>query len=140
MSRYIDADALGIGKADRNAFTVPEYADGWNSAIEIIENAPTADVVEVVRCKDCKHYGGVVYGGVCRKYSGYETKVCTEKDHYCSYGERKDEAIRSAIEEWNGERDKSCDTCAFYNEDRDNQPCCYCAEHSCWVKGEEDDT
>ncbi len=25
MSRYIDADALGIGKADRNAFTVPEY-------------------------------------------------------------------------------------------------------------------
>ncbi len=50
-----------------------------------------ADVVEVVRCKDCKHYGGVVYGGVCRKYSGYETKVCTDKDHYCSYGERKDE-------------------------------------------------
>lgn len=45
--RYIDADALGIGKAERNAFTVPEYADGWNSAIEIIENAPTADVVEV---------------------------------------------------------------------------------------------
>ena len=35
---------------------------------------------------------------------------------------------------------KSCDTCAFYNEDRDNQPCCYCAENSCWVKGEEDDT
>ena len=99
-----------------------------------------ADVVEVVRCKDCKHYGGVVYGGVCRKYSGYETKVCTEKDHYCSYGERKDEAIRSAIEEWNGKRDKSCDTCAFYNEDRDNQPCCYCAENSCWVKGEEDET
>lgn len=47
MSRYIDADALGIGKADRNAFEIPEYADGWNSAIEIISNAPTADVVEV---------------------------------------------------------------------------------------------
>jgi hypothetical protein len=47
MSRYIDADKLGIGKADRKAFTIPEYADGWNSAIEIIQNAPTADVVEV---------------------------------------------------------------------------------------------
>lgn len=47
MKRYIDADALGIGKADRNAFTVPEYADGWNSAIDIIDNAPTADVAEV---------------------------------------------------------------------------------------------
>lgn len=47
MSRYIDADKLGIGKADRKAFTIPEYADGWNSAIEIIQNAPTADVDEV---------------------------------------------------------------------------------------------
>ena len=47
MKRHIDADALGIGKADRNAFTVPEYADGWNSTIDIIANAPTADVAEV---------------------------------------------------------------------------------------------
>ena len=37
------------------------------------------------------------------------------------------------------DNEKSCDTCAYYNEDRYNQPCCYCAEHSCWVKGEEDD-
>lgn len=47
MSSYIDRDALGIGKADRNAFKIPEYADGWNSAVEIIANAPTADVEEV---------------------------------------------------------------------------------------------
>lgn len=53
--------------------------------------SPTADVVAVVRCKDCKHYGGVIYSGICRKYSGSETKVCTNKDHYCSYGERKEE-------------------------------------------------
>lgn len=45
MARYIDADALGIGKADRSIFNVPEYADGWNSAIDIIAKAPTADVV-----------------------------------------------------------------------------------------------
>lgn len=49
----------------------------------------TADVVEVVRCKDCKHYGGITFGGVCRKYSGCDTKVYTDKDHYCSYGERR---------------------------------------------------
>ena len=42
--RLIDADALGIGKAKREAFTVPEYADGWNSAIEIIDKAPTIDI------------------------------------------------------------------------------------------------
>lgn len=38
------------------------------------------------------------------------------------------------------EQELQGDTCAFLDEDRDNQPCCYCAEHSCWVKGEEDGT
>lgn len=47
MSRYIDADKLGIGRADPKIFNNPEYANGWNSAIEIIEKAPTADVKEV---------------------------------------------------------------------------------------------
>lgn len=35
MSRYIDADALGIGKANRDAFENKAYADGWNAAIDI---------------------------------------------------------------------------------------------------------
>ena len=52
---------------------------------------PTADVVEVVRCKDCVHWGGTTYGFVCRKFSGIETKICMGADHYCSYGERREE-------------------------------------------------
>ena len=51
---------------------------------------PAADVVEVVRCKDCKHWGGVTYGFVCRKFSGIDTKICMGADRYCSYGERKE--------------------------------------------------
>ena len=47
MSRYIDADALGIGKANRDVFESKAYADGWNAAIDSIESAPTVDVVEV---------------------------------------------------------------------------------------------
>lgn len=42
---YIERGALGIGKANRDLFDDPKYADGWNSAIEIIETAPAADVV-----------------------------------------------------------------------------------------------
>ena len=42
--RLIDADVLGIGKAKREAFTVPEYADGWNAVIDIIAAAPTIDI------------------------------------------------------------------------------------------------
>lgn len=45
---YIDRIALGIGFCNPEIFESKEYARGWNSAIKIIENAPTADVVEVV--------------------------------------------------------------------------------------------
>lgn len=46
----------------------------------IIKSAPIADVVEVVRCKDCK------YWQECR-WGNYETP---DPDDYCSYGELKD--------------------------------------------------
>ena len=49
MPRYIDIESVGIGKAKREQFIVPEYADGWNHAIEIFESEPTADVEEVKR-------------------------------------------------------------------------------------------
>lgn len=51
----------------------------------------TTDVVEVVRCKDCVHWGGVAFGFVCRKFSGIETKICMGEDHYCSYGIKRGE-------------------------------------------------
>lgn len=44
MSRYIDADALGIGRANRDVFDNKAYADGWNSAIDIIVSAPTVNL------------------------------------------------------------------------------------------------
>lgn len=47
MSDLISRSALGIGKAKRECFEDPKYADGWNSAVEIINNAPTVDAVEL---------------------------------------------------------------------------------------------
>lgn len=49
-----------------------------------------ANVVAVVRCIDCKHWGGITYGCVCRWFSGIDTKICTGYDDYCSFGEKKD--------------------------------------------------
>ena len=48
---------------------------------------PTADVVEVVRCKDCRH------GSKCT--DGYYTcrvdhRLAHDEDDFCSYGERKE--------------------------------------------------
>ena len=100
--RLIDADALGIGKSKREAFTVPEYADGWNSAIEIIDKAPTIDIDRptqsqfkhmavqlgyepVVHCKDCKHLMFSDCYGEC----GAARMGIVSPDDFCSYGERK---------------------------------------------------
>lgn len=52
---------------------------------KIIEKLPAADVVEVVRCKDCKHsnqYGGGCW--YCEKYEGLFSAV--NPNDYCSYG------------------------------------------------------
>ena len=55
MARYVDADEL-ISKYGKklmcNEITSEEYY-----AIKIpLDYAPTADVVEAVRCKDCKYF------------------------------------------------------------------------------------
>lgn len=63
---------------------------------EVIEKAK-ADEVEVVRCKECKHWRDTSYDtvtephwGECRKPLGdYRYCETAEKD-FCSYGERKE--------------------------------------------------
>ena len=85
MAEYIDRSALGIGKAKREAFTIPEYADGWNSAIKIIDNAPTVDAVPVVRCKDCKH---LIFSDCYGECGAARIGIVSPYD-FCSYGERR---------------------------------------------------
>ena len=68
----------------------------FDDAMLLIEDIPTADVVEVVRCKDCQCYEMDVeyYGGghkdICRLF-----KRQTYHDDYCSYGERREQQCRS---------------------------------------------
>lgn len=88
MPRYIDADALSAELIDKDFY--PAIVK------RAIEKAPTADVVEVVRCKDCefkKKIGhavedfksGVYWEYTCGKRGGRITK-----DGFCSDGIRKD--------------------------------------------------
>lgn len=85
--RLIDADALGIGNANKGVFDKPSYADGWNSAIAIIEDAPTIDAVEVVRCKEC------IFRVEKREFGDLQCHIFDipmKFDDFCSYGERKE--------------------------------------------------
>ena len=64
-------------------------ACGTGDAIDIIEDAPAADVAPVVRCKDCEHLVNATVNG-----NGF--LICdisdmeTAPDDFCSYGERRD--------------------------------------------------
>ena len=69
----------------------PEIAEGFQKAVDIVEDTPTVDAVEVVRCKDCKWWKTNYM------WNGNECKVCVvevyepirNEDNYCSRGERK---------------------------------------------------
>lgn len=56
MPRYIDADALYDAIENRYRVSSGIEHRCERELLDLICDAPTADVVPVVRCKDCKHY------------------------------------------------------------------------------------
>ena len=62
-------------------------ADSLWEMCEAIAVLPTADAVEVVRCKDCVH-GQYSKGGYLCEYDKYAYYAAS---HFCSYGERFEE-------------------------------------------------
>ena len=82
MKEYIEkAAALDVVKR-----TSGDYAAAWLE----IAHMPTADVVEVVRCKDCIWRGreecALFYRCDCGEQHTWETD-----NDFCSYGEWRDE-------------------------------------------------
>ena len=94
MAKYIEREKLYQELHNAGGCDAPKnsWADGWDKgiseAIRLLTEQPTADVVEVVRCKDCKywHHGyccGIPVVGDDASY------VATEEMDYCNYGEAK---------------------------------------------------
>ena len=80
MSRYIDADKL------QEAFK--ELHGGKRSLL--IDTEPTADVVDVVRCKDCIYKEECGREVLVNEYDNDKAVDITGFLFYCSYGERAD--------------------------------------------------
>ena len=99
MSRYIDKDTLlnrivsleqlarkRVHDTPANSPCYERYVaqmQDRQQMLSIIKAMPTADVVEVVRCRDCKHYDHdiCIHEFACNLIRG---------DVYCSYGERRE--------------------------------------------------
>ena len=71
-----------------------DYVDGDQSILEAIDIAPTVDAVEIVRCRDCKHYMPQKKSAHWENRANYCNRIVTIKTQpydFCSYGERKNE-------------------------------------------------
>ena len=81
MAEYIDRDAIRNELYAADAITM--------RGVYMLNNFPAADVVEVVRCRDCIFK--------CREVSGELYVVCERNDFtefpmdgYCCYGKRRE--------------------------------------------------
>lgn len=97
MPRYIDADKIlshlndeieGCEDCDV-CFRPVTYGTrlGLEYSKSLVETAETADVVQVVRCVDCKYFYQDSNIKVCKHWNCHSTTDGT----YCSYGERRKE-------------------------------------------------
>lgn len=115
MARYIDAERLrdsmlnyyqcvhesSIGRMYQGD-TLMDY-EVVDMIEDCIDNAPSADVVEVkCRCKDCKYFHSygrtqIMIGGKNVKAGWCYLRAKTDEEHrmlpddFCSYGERKEQ-------------------------------------------------
>ena len=84
MAEYIDK-----AKVLEKAVEIKGYSSKMISAWDVA-HIPSADVVEVVRCKDCKWYEkGKSYTPYCNNVKNLFEEM--EPFDYCSYGERRGE-------------------------------------------------
>ena len=94
MARYIDADKqieryskkLGFYIDDEGEDRFSAKCEEIRAVITALYNAPTADVAEVVRCKDCIHFTGEWYG-MCKK-DKERPFIPVTCNHYCSDGKK----------------------------------------------------
>ena len=94
---YIEREVISEGirkyyyKNPPNSSYQEGFDRGLDKAQRVILNAPVADVVEVVRCRDCL-YSTERYGHMECIHGVSYRNTWNKPDFFCSYGERKEGA------------------------------------------------
>lgn len=94
-----------IEQTDADVFDTPPPGycniggDDWgyshDTITRLIQNAPTVDAVEVVRCGECKLWvPGRHHTGRCNALIAFHEaeRYTTDEGHFCAYGERRKNA------------------------------------------------
>lgn len=90
MADLIDRQAVvdmlqQLAYNDWNQGVCTTWANAYSECADMVESLPTADAIEVVRCKDCKWFNDIG----CSIRIVDDSDKPTEND-YCSFGERND--------------------------------------------------
>lgn len=102
MGRLIDAYRLRKAVLDLHD-CYNGFSDTYDKAciIDLVDEQPTVEAIEVVRCKDCyycateKSFGKVYH--YCEAFEQYAegdligVSLQVNPDHYCSWGERRED-------------------------------------------------
>jgi hypothetical protein len=96
MAEYIEREKLSFHLAseiencgeDDSSHRPIAYGSmlGLKTALSYVNTLPSADVVKVVRCKDCKHRTNK---GICEKFR-QRYPFFPEDDFFCGFGELKE--------------------------------------------------
>ena len=84
MSRYIDADML---IDDLKSMCEQERLE-YMGVYDCIKSQPSKNVVEVVRCKDCKFCEDLGMSGMYCKHPDNRNPIGCNPDEYCDCGEK----------------------------------------------------
>ena len=97
MPEYIERKALNVeiheswqSNPHNNPIARQTHNHEHRHFLSLLHKQPTADVAEVVRCKDCRYWGGVIFGYVCRRFSGATLRNETRENDFCSFGAKMD--------------------------------------------------
>lgn len=84
MSKYVNATDAAEKIAEKHGIRIADLCDTFG-------DIPAADVVEVVRCKDCL-YSRERYGHLECIHGVSYRNTWNKPDFFCAYGERKEGA------------------------------------------------
>lgn len=90
MDDYISRQAAMLRVAKVNPMRFKSLDDFHDACVDCLKELPSADVVEVVRCKDCKYSRWFVQddGSLDLWCDNEQVDDCVEDYHYCGYAER----------------------------------------------------
>ena len=120
MKEYIDKGKFGMLIADyqlgySSAKDIEKY-EALETVLAMLDNTPAADVVEVVRCKDCVHWGKPQpnKAAICYALSRFGS-FYTNEIQWCCFGERKELAVLDAAESADVVEVVRCKDCKYNN-------------------------